>query len=243
MTRKKNQRSNNDRHGGIKNNYMDKRILIGGILGSVLLGIILLFVFQSDSSVPLGGGGGFDLNRVSSSTITATTTSNQSAVLVLPRSNTRLGARIVNDSDTVIYIHERNYANTEAASTTVVRNAGTRVNANGGSLELLPELLWIMSGSTNAKDLHQYGTKLWDKWAKATEEKIGYTDGELGPIYGHQLRNFTGTVDQLTQVRGMLKRDSRTRRAMISFWNLGDVEKPNGEHVVDVAPCITLLHF
>lgn len=85
---------------------------------------------------------------------------------------------------------------------------------------IIPELLWIMSGSTNANDLHQYGSTLWDPWAEAAHQKLGYEKGELGPIYGRQLRNFAGRVDQLTQVVGMLKRDPQTRRAMISFWNL-----------------------
>lgn len=107
------------------------------------------------------------------------------------------------------------------------------------------ELLWIMSGSTNTDDLHKYGTKLWDQWGDASDQKLdmGYPKHELGPSYGYQMRSFAGKVDQLTQVQMMLKRDPQTRRAMISLWNLGDVEEPNGRHVVDVAPCITLLHF
>ena len=108
---------------------------------------------------------------------------------------------------------------------------------------IVPELLWIISGSTNANDLHKYGSNLWDKWAKAAEEKVGYQNGELGPIYGHQLRNFGGQVDQLTQVIGMLQREPETRRAIISLWNLSDVETPEGKHTVDVAPCIAMFHF
>ena len=108
---------------------------------------------------------------------------------------------------------------------------------------IIPELLWIMSGSTNAQDLYKYGSHLWDRWAEAAHENIGYENGELGPIYGHQMRNFGGKVDQLTRVVGMLKREPQTRRAMISFWNLDDVEEEDGTHIVDVAPCIALLHF
>ena len=121
----------------------------------------------------------------------------------------------------------------------------TSRDLSGSWTAMRAELLWIMSGSTNANDLHQYGSHLWDRWAKAAQEKLdmGYHNGELGPIYGHQLRNFAGKIDQLTQVEGMLKRDPQTRRAMISFWNLGDVEEPNGRHIVDVAPCIAMLHF
>jgi thymidylate synthase len=119
----------------------------------------------------------------------------------------------------------------------------TSRNMSGSWRALCAELLWIMSGSTNANDLHKHGSKLWDRWAKASEEKLGFQNGELGPTYGHQMRQFAGSVDQLTQVQLMLKRDPNTRRAMISYWNLGDVEDMDGTHRVDVAPCISLLHF
>jgi thymidylate synthase len=119
----------------------------------------------------------------------------------------------------------------------------TTRDLSGSWKALVGELLWIMSGSTNANDLHQYGTKLWDRWAQASAEKLGMTDGNLGPTYGHQMRNFAGKTDQLKQVSLMLKRDPHTRRAMISYWNLGDVEDIDGKHIVDVAPCITLMHF
>lgn len=109
---------------------------------------------------------------------------------------------------------------------------------------VIPELLWIMSGSTNVKDLHKYNdSSVWDKWAVAAHDKLGYQDGELGPTYGHQLRSFAGHVDQLTQVIDMLKRDQNTRRAVISYWNLGDVEEPDGTHVVDVACCPFVIGF
>lgn len=48
---------------------------------------------------------------------------------------------------------------------------------------IVGELLWIISGSTNANTLkNKYGCTIWDEW------KDG--DGELGKIYGHEWRNF-----------------------------------------------------
>src|SRR3954464_11580529 len=38
--------------------------------------------------------------------------------------------------------------------------------------QVVVELLWFLSGSTNVGDLHRYGVKIWDQWA---DEK-----GELG---------------------------------------------------------------
>lgn len=44
---------------------------------------------------------------------------------------------------------------------------------------MVAELLWFLEGSTDNNRLNELGAKIWNKWA--TEE------GELGPIYGHQL--------------------------------------------------------
>ena len=66
-----------------------------------------------------------------------------------------------------------------------------KININ----HVITELLWIVNGRTDLKYLHSHGVKYWDKdYAKA-----GRTDGELGPIYGKQWRNFFG-VDQLTRL-------------------------------------------
>ncbi len=49
---------------------------------------------------------------------------------------------------------------------------------------VLIELLWILQGQTNVSWLKSYGVHIWDKWADK--------NGELGPVYGMQLRKWEG---------------------------------------------------
>lgn len=74
------------------------------------------------------------------------------------------------------------------------------------------ELLWFISGDTNVKYLNDNKVRIWNEWA--TE------DGELGPIYGKQWRDFNGEgVDQIAEVIDMLKNNPNSRRILVSAWN------------------------
>lgn len=56
---------------------------------------------------------------------------------------------------------------------------------------ILGELLWFISGSTNAIELEEkYGCTIWKEWQQQ--------DGRLGKVYGHQWRNF-GAYDLIDQ--------------------------------------------
>lgn len=80
------------------------------------------------------------------------------------------------------------------------------------------ELLWFLRGSTNIHDDLTQHTPIWDAWADE--------QGELGPIYGYQWRNWGGTgIDQIQQAIDLIKRDPTSRRIIVSAWNPADLPR------------------
>ncbi len=73
------------------------------------------------------------------------------------------------------------------------------------------ELIWLINGDTNIKYLKDNNVTIWDKWANE--------NGDLGPVYGYQLRNFNGEKDQLLELISNLKTDKHSRRHLITLWN------------------------
>lgn len=118
----------------------------------------------------------------------------------------------------------------------------------------LKELLWFIRGKTNNNLLKEQGVHIWD--GNSTPEFLKsrglshYSDGELGPIYGHQWRHFnakwegdedyTGEgVDQLQQIIDVLKdpKQRTSRRLIMTAWNpcqLNDMALP---------PCHVMCQF
>lgn len=93
---------------------------------------------------------------------------------------------------------------------------------------IVHELLWFISGSTNIKYLQENGVRIWNEWADE--------NGELGPVYGKQWRNFSG-VDQLSEVLASLQNNPNSRRHLLSAWNPVDVPK------MALPPCHVMFQF
>ncbi len=98
---------------------------------------------------------------------------------------------------------------------------------------ILHELLWFLQGDTNIKYLKENGVSIWDEWADE--------NGNLGPVYGHQWRNWPkpdgGTIDQISEVVKTLKTNPDSRRIIVSAWNVADLDK------MALAPCHAFFQF
>ena len=160
----------------------------------------------------------------------------------------------------------------EKATTPDRTNVGTRMkfgvmhrwNLEGNNFPLLTtkkvfwkavlhELLWFISGDTNAKTLSDKKVKIWDgNSSRANLDKLGFKDrkeGDCGPIYGFQMRHFgaeykncdtdyTGKgFDQLAEIIRLLKEDPFSRRIIMNCWNPNDLEK------MALPPCHVLCEF
>jgi len=108
---------------------------------------------------------------------------------------------------------------------------------------VIHELLWFIKGDTNTDYLTKNGVRIWNEWADE--------NGDLGPVYGHQWRNWNSeNVDQLKQVIETLKTNPNSRRMLISAWNpsvLPDTSKSFSENVANgkaaLPPCHAFFQF
>lgn len=103
------------------------------------------------------------------------------------------------------------------------------------------ELLWFLKGETNIKYLTENGVSIWDEWATP--------EGELGPVYGKQWRDFNG-VDQISWVIDEIKRNPTSRRLIVSAWNpevLPDISMSPDQNAamgkMALPPCHCLFQF
>lgn len=82
----------------------------------------------------------------------------------------------------------------------------TTRDLSGSWKAIRAELLWFLTGSSNAKDLEErYGCKLWNDWAEAVAKDpnggldygptFGFPQGEIGPVYGRQWIRYRGVIE------------------------------------------------
>jgi thymidylate synthase len=108
---------------------------------------------------------------------------------------------------------------------------------------IIHELLWFINGDTNISYLNENGVKIWNEWANK--------DGDLGPVYGYQWRNWNGDeIDQIKDLIITLKSNPNSRRMLVSAWNpsvLPDTSKSFEENVADgkaaLPPCHAFFQF
>ena len=111
------------------------------------------------------------------------------------------------------------------------------------------ELLWFVRGETHVEPLQRAGVSMWHEWATAEQTaRFGREAGDLGPVYGHQWRNFGATrdatgayrddgVDQLAEAVRLIREDPTSRRILVSGWN------PKEATEVALPPCHTLFQL
>ena len=114
---------------------------------------------------------------------------------------------------------------------------------------IIVELLWFLSGDTSATTLQKQNVRIWNDWATAEQTaRFGRHEGELGPVYGHQWRNFGATkkadgtyandgVDQIKNVLRQLRETPTSRRIIVSGWHPREAEE------VALPPCHTMFQF
>lgn len=115
------------------------------------------------------------------------------------------------------------------------------------------ELLWFVSGKTNANLLKDDNIRIWDgNSSREYLDSIGLVEreeGDLGPVYGFQWRHFGASygtmhdeyegkgIDQLKNVISMLKSNPNSRRMLVSAWNPLDLSE------MALPPCHILFQF
>jgi len=115
------------------------------------------------------------------------------------------------------------------------------------------ELLWFISGSTNAKQLSAKGVRIWDgNSSREFLDQRGLTDypeGDIGPGYGFQWRHFGAEyrgcdenyegegVDQLAECIRKIRENPTDRRIILSAWN------PAALSQMALPPCTSILSF
>ncbi|KAL9652647.1 hypothetical protein ABK040_003950 [Willaertia magna] len=113
------------------------------------------------------------------------------------------------------------------------------------------ELLWFISGDTNAETLSKDGIHIWDgNGSRKYLDSIGLDkreENDLGPVYGFQWRHWGEKyldfhsdykgIDQLKRCIDLIKNEPMNRRIIMSAWNVSDLKE------MALPPCHVLCQF
>ena len=110
---------------------------------------------------------------------------------------------------------------------------------------IIYEILWYLRGDTNIKFLNDNGVRIWDEWADE--------NGDLGPVYGKQWRDWGGTpdtiavgaahtggtvgIDQIARIVDQLKNNPDDRRIIVNAWNVAEIDQ------MALPPCHSMFQF
>jgi len=129
---------------------------------------------------------------------------------------------------------------------------------------VVEELIWMLSGSTDNQQLIDKKVGIWTANASASEmAKFNRKENDLGPIYGHQFRNYGATTldqpleadywsepnrrwvnrgykddgfDQIKDLVESIQKTPNSRRIIVSTWN------PKEAKLVNPPFCHTMVH-
>lgn len=114
---------------------------------------------------------------------------------------------------------------------------------------VVSELLWFLEGSSNEHRLAEIlrskpydeipldkRRTIWTDNFNKQGKDLGYENGDLGPVYGKQWRDWNG-IDQIQNVIDTIKNNPFSRRILVNAWNVSDLEK------MALPPCHLMFQF
>jgi thymidylate synthase len=111
---------------------------------------------------------------------------------------------------------------------------------------IIEELLFFIRGDTDTKKLEEKGVNIWKgNTSRDFLDKKGltsYKEGDMGPMYGYQWRNFSSNrdlkgVDQLQNAFELIKNDPNSRRIIVTAYN------PLVSNQIVLEPCHMFFQF
>lgn len=114
---------------------------------------------------------------------------------------------------------------------------------------VVSELLWFLEGSSDERRLAEIlfekprseikdKRTIWTDNANNQGKQLGYTDGELGPVYGVQWRSFGPTgEDQISNLINGLIFEPNSRRHILNAWAAHEIQD------MALPPCHVMSQF